>query len=252
MADSAALFFLSQLEALLVTAANVKRETAEDSLMCRAIERVTNGWKDRCDEPDLLPYFRRRDDLGLHDGVLFWGRRVVIQQTLRTKFLAELHNGHPGMVRMKQLARGYLWWPGLESDIELHVSNCEACLNNRSNPPRAEVISWPATDGPWQRVHIDNAPKLNNRVLLIVVDAYSRWLEVGITGSDDVSSSRTIEILRTFFSRYGFPKTIVSDNGPQFSSREFSSFVKSFGGQHQFTAPFSPSTNGQAERAVAL
>jgi hypothetical protein len=59
-------------------------------------------------------------------------------------------------------------------------------------------------------------------------------------------------MLYTFFSRWVYPKQIVSDNGSQFQSVEFKDFVASIGAVQKFTAPYSPSTNGQAERTVGL
>ena len=64
------------------------------------------------------------------------------------------------------------------------------------------------------------------------------------------TSSKTIDILRTLFARYGLPEQVVSDNGPQFTSDEFAQFMKTKGVKHIRTAPYHPSSNGQAERFV--
>ncbi|KAL6463598.1 hypothetical protein MHYP_G00279890 [Metynnis hypsauchen] len=60
----------------------------------------------------------------------------------------------------------------------------------------------------------------------------------------------TIQVLRSMFSRYGLPEVLVSDNGPQFVSDEFSRFLKANGVKHMRSAPFHPATNGLAERFV--
>ena len=64
------------------------------------------------------------------------------------------------------------------------------------------------------------------------------------------SALTTIQALRTLFTQFGFPKTIVSDNGPQFVAREFEDFCKANGIQHVRVAPYHPASNGLAERAV--
>ena len=64
------------------------------------------------------------------------------------------------------------------------------------------------------------------------------------------TSQRTIEVLSTYFARYGLPEQLVSDNGPQFTSYEFETFTQQQGIKHIKSAPYHPSTNGLAERFV--
>ena len=52
------------------------------------------------------------------------------------------------------------------------------------------------------------------------------------------------------FSRHGIPDTLVTDNGPQYSSQEFSEFDKSYDFKHQTSSPYHPQGNGKAEHAV--
>ena len=56
---------------------------------------------------------------------------------------------------MKALARSYIWYPGLDKDIEKAVSTCEACLQERKTPASAPLHPWEFPDGPWKRLHID-------------------------------------------------------------------------------------------------
>ena len=64
------------------------------------------------------------------------------------------------------------------------------------------------------------------------------------------TAERTVDILRSLFSRYGIPDQIVTDNGPQFTAEEFNKFCLGNGIKHTLTAPYHPSTNGEAERFV--
>lgn len=64
------------------------------------------------------------------------------------------------------------------------------------------------------------------------------------------STSATVKRLRKIFAEFGLPRTIVSDNGPQFTSDEFQAFCKSNCLHHVTGAPYHPKTNGLAERAV--
>ena len=85
-------------------------------------------------------------------------------------------------------------------------------------------------------------------MFLIIVDACSKWLDAYILST--ISSSKTIETLRTVFATHGLPQTIVTDNGPSFTSEEFKQFMEKNGIKHITSALYHPSSNGQAERAV--
>ena len=83
---------------------------------------------------------------------------------------------------------------------------------------------------------------------LIVVDAYSKWLEVIPMGS--LTSLKTIEVLRSLFARYGIPEEVVSDIGPQLASEEFSQFLKQDGVRFTRVPRYYPASNGAAERSI--
>ena len=74
--------------------------------------------------------------------VFFWGNQVVIPPQGRIPILQELHECHPGVSRMKNLARNFVWWPGLDSNIEQSVSHCTECQSNCSLPPTALLHPW--------------------------------------------------------------------------------------------------------------
>ena len=83
---------------------------------------------------------------------------------------------------------------------------------------------------------------------LVIVDAHSKWLDVQIMHS--ITTEKTIEKLQSVFATHGLPRQIVTDNGTSFTSDKFQEFVSMNGIKHTFSAPFHPSTNGLAEKAV--
>ena len=80
------------------------------------------------------------------------------------------------------------------------------------------------------------------------MDARSKWLDVHLMQS--ITSANTIEKLHMVFATHGLPRKVVTDNGPSFTSEEFRTFVSKNGITHITTAPYHPSSNGLAERAV--
>ena len=181
------------------------------------------------------------------DGCLVWGRRVVIPHIFRQQLLKELHFNHIGMSRMKALARSYLWWPQLDKEIEQIVKNCHQCNATAANPSAAPAHPWIVPQNPWERVHVDHA-QWKRWLLFVAVDAFSKWPEVFIVNS--TSASQTIDRLCTIFATHGLPVTLVSDNGPSFSSTDFKNFVSSNGILHRRVPPYHPSSNGLAENMV--
>ncbi|XP_070377216.1 uncharacterized protein [Dermacentor albipictus] len=190
----------------------------------------------------------RCNELTVHQGCVMLGARVVVPAKLQGFVLDELHDGHPGIVRSKELARSYVWWPTLEADLELRIRSCASCQEQRNAPINAPLHPWSWPTSPWQRVHVDFAGPFQNTMLLVVVDAHSKWPEVFEMRSTTTES--TIRCLTELFARFGYPETIVSDNGPQFVSQEFKHFVQAMGARHVLTAPYHPSSNGLAERFI--
>ncbi|XP_053698983.1 uncharacterized protein K02A2.6-like [Sabethes cyaneus] len=174
---------------------------------------------------------------------------MVVQPSLRQAVLKDLHVAHIGIVKMKGLARSFVYWPRIDADIENTVKSCFECTRQAHAPPKFSEHHWQYPKGPWERIHIDYAGPVANSMLLIVVDAYSKWLEVKVTNS--TTTAATISIMDELFSRNGVPVTVVSDNGPQFTAEEFKVFLRNSGVQfHKLSAPYHPATNGQAERYV--
>ena len=159
-----------------------------------------------------------------------------------------LHESHPGVVRMKALARSYVWWPGIDSDIEKLVKQSFGCQKNQNMPAIATLHRWEWPSSPWERVHIDFAGPFLDRMFFVLVDAHSKWSEM--VEMKTTTSTKTIEVLGSIFSRNGIPAQIVSDNGSKFSSDEFATFMKCNGIKHFKSAPYHPATNGLAERFI--
>lgn len=244
-------FSLSYLDSTPITSARIKDSTRRDPEMSLVMRYIESGWTCKTSETmpeSLKPYYNRRQELTVEDGCILWGQRVVIPQRHRQSMVDEIHTGHPGICRMKAIARSIIWWPKMDADLEAKVKTCEECQVNQKTPAEAPLHPWEFPHKPWSRLHIDFAGPFCGKMLLIIVDAYSKWIDVHIMQTS--TSAATIEKLRATFSTHGLPEIIVSDNGSNFTSEEFETFLKLNGIKHIKTAPYHPASNGLAERAV--
>ncbi|XP_061094922.1 uncharacterized protein K02A2.6-like [Conger conger] len=220
------MFTLMQIESFPVTAEIIQRQTRRDVTLSQVCTATQNGWTNQQKSP-LAPYFQRRDELTIDSGCLMWGMRIIIPTKLRARVLEELHFGHLGVVKMKALARSYVWWPGIDQQIEQLAMHCSGCQRVQNEPTIAPL-----------RIHIDFAGPFMGTTFLVVVDACSKWPEVFTMNS--TTTSHTIDVLRSLVARTGVPEQLVSDNGPQFTANEFQMFLKRNGVRHITSAPYHP------------
>ena len=98
---------LDILNSLPVTSEHIRQWTSKDPVLSKVKIMIQQGWQNS-KEANLAPYQRRKDELSVHDGCLLWGTRVVVPPPGRDKITRELHEGHPGITRMKAALCGGL------------------------------------------------------------------------------------------------------------------------------------------------
>lgn len=224
--------------------------TKKDTVLAQVMEYVINGWPARNDlkGEDLPKYFNIRESLSVVGDCVMYRDRSVVPKQFRRQILSRLHKAHPGIVRMKSLARCFVFWPGIDADIKSLVDSCTPCQLAAKSPIKAPLSSWPIPTGPWQRVHCDFAGPIDSMWYFILVDAYSKWPEV--VPMSTTTTVATTRVIKSICARFGNMETLVSDNGPQFASSAFEAFCSAEGIKHIRSPPYHPSSNGQAERFV--
>ncbi|KAI2661634.1 Transposon Tf2-6 polyprotein [Labeo rohita] len=177
---------------------------------------------------------------------------------LRPRVLSEVHStpssGHPGIEATIHFLRNRFWWPTLRSDTTAYVKNCVIC--NTSKTPRqlpAGLLQpLPIPKRPWSHIAVDFVtdlpPSQGHTTILTVVDRFSKGCRF-IPLPKLPSAMETAEALcSSVFRFYGLPEDIVSDRGPQFTSRLWSSFFHLLGVNISLTSGYHPEANGQVER----
>ncbi|XP_055701692.1 uncharacterized protein K02A2.6-like [Phlebotomus papatasi] len=217
-----------------------------DSVLNKLYKFVMWGWPQEVPE-DLKPFYRVRNSLSTENEAVFYGNRLVIPCKLRLKVLQILHENHNGIVLMKKQARAFVWWPKIDDSIEAFVSGCEACQKTQNVPREVVTTKWKETQIPFERIHLDFF-HFSGKEFLILVDSFSKYIDVFYMSS--TSAKAVSDKLENFFKIFGFPTTIVTDNGPPFGSNGFKKFCEERDIALLHSPAYHPQSNGLAERGV--
>ncbi|XP_050059397.1 uncharacterized protein K02A2.6-like [Aphis gossypii] len=234
-----------------ITDLDIIEEIQRDVVLRKVFLLVMSGkWPSSNKEvvEEIRPYFNRRNELAIEQGMLLWGHRLVIPLKFRKVLLSELHSSHLGTVKMKSIARSYLWWPNIDKEIVQITKECLGCMEHSDNPPKSILHNWPWPEGPAQRVHLDFLGPINGKMFVVIIDAHSKWVHVRFM--NNITSEGTIKILREYFSLWGIPAKLVTDNGPSLVSEVMEEFLAKNGVFHVKTPPYNPASNGAAENLV--
>ena len=150
--------------------------------------------------------------------------------------LAELHEGicgnHPGGRTLAHRAhtQGY-YWPTMKSDAVDYVKKCDPC--QRMSPilksPVQDLVSisnpWPFAQWGIDIVGPLPTAPAQKKLLLVATDYFNKWIE-----ADAFASIKDRDVTRFIWKnivcRFGIPRSIVSNNGPQFDSRVYLDFCQ--------------------------
>lgn len=237
--------------AIPVSFIQIGLETEKDPVLKEVSKYITDGWpssRKAIVSREVQKFYNFKDSLSIIKNCIIFRDRTVVPLRFRRKILAQLHSSHPGMSRMIALARSYVFWPGIDDDVRELVKRCNECSSHAKLPTKTTLSSWPIPTGPWERVHADFAGPINQESYLILIDSFSKWPEV--FPMTRTTTEMTVKKIREACARLGTMSTLVTDNGPQFTSDSFELFCKENNINHVKTPPYHPQSNGQVERFV--
>ena len=228
-----------------------KSTTAQDRDFQDLINIIISGWPQLKSQtpPTLWPYWTFRDELTIHDGVIYKGSQIVVPPTMRDDILRKVHVAHLGAESNIRMCKDFLFWPGMNSDIRAMCQSCGKCAQFGPQNPKEPMRSQPIPTRPWQFVSQDIA-SFENGNYLITVDHYSDFIEV-----DELPNTLACTIVaktEAHISRYGIFDILLTDNGPQFIATEFEGMCHRYGIQHVTSSPYWPQGNGKAEASVKV
>lgn len=141
----------------------------------------------------------------------------------------------------------------MDSQVQSAITSCLLCQSNdktaHTNPAPLQPVPLP--DGPWKKLGLDIVGPFDTaipacRYVITLTDYYSKWPELAF--SPYATTDDVIQFLSSVFSRHGNPENIITDNGAQFTSVMFTSFLQNRGISHSRTSVYYPAANGAIER----
>jgi len=228
----------------------IVEESKKDAVLSKILLYTIEGWPDRVhSDPVLTSYYKIRHSFSIEKDSLLFANRVVVPLSLQKRVLELLHFGHPGVVRMKLLARSICWWLSINTDIETFCQHCEPCAVVNFKATDSVTYPWPQSKVPFQRVHVDFY-QFKSVNFFLYVDSFSKWMFV--TPMSVTNAENVISTLWKIFAFWGLPLKIISDNGPPFTSQAYKSFCTSLDIQLGYSPVQHAESNAVAERSVQI
>ncbi|GFN88402.1 Pol polyprotein [Plakobranchus ocellatus] len=210
---------------------------------------MREGWPGN--RQDILTEVREfwdvREDLTTMNGMIFKGEQVLIPSAIHSDMLRRINEGHLGIKKCKRWARDVIYWLRMSAEIADLISRCSICLTHRNWQKKESLKSHDIPSIPWQKV-VSNIFTINGKNYLLVVDYYSRFVELALL--NDTRGSTVVTHFKSIFSFHGIPQTLITDNGPNYVISEFKQFTASWEIGHITSSPRYPQSNGLAERMV--
>lgn len=179
--------------------------------------------------------------------------KLYVPTGLRKGVMYSAHDSptsaHGGVGKTLESIRRHFYWPGMATEIRKYVLSCDLCKTSKAptyalRTPMGQMVE---TERPFQRIYVDligpfPRTRKGNTGILIVLDHFSKF--TFLKPLRKFTSTLIIEFLKAnIFDCFGVPETAVSDNGSQFTSKEFTNFLTKYGIRHTRTAVYSPQSN---------
>ncbi|XP_040262454.1 uncharacterized protein LOC120978250, partial [Bufo bufo] len=182
----------------------------------------------------------------------------VVPRKYRQELLRIGHDvplaGHLGIRKTGYRITQNFFWPGVSDDVRAYCQTCEVCqrIGKKGDHPKAKLVSMPIIDEPFTRVAVDiigplaQPSRSGKRYILTIVDYATRYPEA--VALSNIQAETVAEALVKVFSRVGFPKEVLSDQGTQFTAEITQQIWKTCGVKSLTSSPYHPQTNGLCER----
>ena len=201
---------------------NIREETFKDHQLQKLAARILMGdWNKHRRDPDISCLYEAEHELILRIN------KIVTPTSLQRKVIKAAHHlGHLGMTKTKQMLREKYWSPSMNGMVEQIIGQCYECQVTTKEHRQEPVKGTDIPKKPWDVIAVDfGGPYPDTYYNLVAIDKRTRYPEVAKTHS--TAAKPTTEKLKTMFATHLTPRQLESDNGPSFSSKEFTEGILS-------------------------
>ena len=222
----------------------------------------------RSEGREIKFYFENFPSLKIVEGILIREldppdmtirRQICLPPTLHKEAFDVCHSsitaGHFGKAKTTALVKRRFIWFAMHKTIEIFSRQCDVCAQYKTDgKKRRASLNTQVTGVPMERVCIDLVGPFpesvnGNKFALVVTDYFTKYVEIFPLPNQEATSVATV-LVRDFFSRYGVPHFLHSDQGSQFESKLFSEVCSLLGISKTRTTPFHPQSDGLSERNI--
>jgi len=248
--DLATIYPIENVHEMEITLNDIVNSTKTDETLQEITKCILNNTK----PPTTNKYHTLfHDSLSIHKtGCVLKDDLIILPDSLVNKAIKIAHAGHNGMSAVLNVIKKRYFFNKQSSAIRNYIKACMPCQANTGHPATEPMIIQPAPEANNLLVSIDFSSKTpSNNYLMVWVDERSKTPIMKITKG--LTSTDAINILKKIFKETGVvPKTIKSDNGPAFNSKEFENFAKEYNFKHMKITPLWPNANGGCENRMKI
>ncbi|KAK9751650.1 RNase H-like domain found in reverse transcriptase [Popillia japonica] len=242
------------------------RERPEKFPAFRLIEGSSDNWYNRLvsrirERPEKFPAFRLIDGIPhklvcsaypeLVDGDSEW--KPVVPKDKRQDLIQQHHDnptsGHLGAYKTIHRLSDKYYWPGMKSDVYRYIRKCKVCMRAKPSQqaPAGQMGGHSLISKPWEVVCADIVGPLpkskhGNQFIFVVADCFSKYaLFFPLRKATATAIVKHLE--DDVFLQFGVPRSIITDNGVQFRSKEFTKLAQTYSVKPLYTTYYSPWAN---------
>ena len=236
-------------------ASTTMQQLQEDDSLCKLIRTLMNKPQEQW--PERLRGLRAKFET--IEGVIcirFVGEqpRIVVPVVARDSIIHAHHlsyySGHFGLHKTYLRVRQRYWWPSLKDNVKQFLKACMLCMAYAPDGKRQRWLNMPIGT-PFEIVAIDIWGALpptddRNEYVIVMIDHHTRWVEL-VPVANPTAALVADAIFQHWIARWGVPRVILTDNGPQFRSVLYETMCQKYQIKRMACSPYNPRGNSVVE-----